>query len=127
MYTSPTDLLGNLSAYSYRLPTQEDFSGAITAILRLQETYSLEARVIAEGELGREPSLSMSGMCLFLILYHGDIYGNYKTQLVIGKTLVTRDLKITHPVVLLYVYIVAGTHKGKEHLTPIAQCIRTVL
>ncbi len=55
-------LMANISYNNYRLPTPEDFTGAITAFHRLQETYQLPPSALASGKLGKAPSLSMSGM-----------------------------------------------------------------
>ena len=53
--------MANLSLNNYRLPDQEDFEGAMTAVMRLQDTYDLEPKEIASGNLGKEKSLSMDG------------------------------------------------------------------
>ena len=56
-----SDLMANLSVNDYRLPTQEDFNGAMTAVMRLQDTYDLQPQELASGNLGKEKSLSMNG------------------------------------------------------------------
>ncbi len=53
--------MANLSVNDYRLPTQEDFNGAMTAVMRLQDTYDLQPHELASGNLGKEKSLSMDG------------------------------------------------------------------
>ncbi len=53
--------MSNLSLNEYRLPTDEDFNGAMTAVMRLQDTYDLEPQELASGNLGKQQSLSMSG------------------------------------------------------------------
>lgn len=55
------ELMANISLNTYRLPKREDFSGAVTAIRRLQETYHLPASELASGEVGRAPSVRMTG------------------------------------------------------------------
>ncbi|XP_064393719.1 prolyl 4-hydroxylase subunit alpha-1-like isoform X2 [Halichondria panicea] len=56
------DLMANLSVNNYRLPTQEDFNGAMTAVMRLQDTYDLQPHELASGNLGKEKSLSMDAL-----------------------------------------------------------------
>ncbi len=56
-----SDLMANLSVNDYRLPTQEDFNGAMTAVMRLQDTYDLQPHELASGNLGKDKSLSMNG------------------------------------------------------------------
>ena len=56
-----TDLMANISMNQYRFPSKEDFSGAIAAIRRLQDTYQLQPTVIASGKLGSSSALPMSG------------------------------------------------------------------
>lgn len=58
-------LMANISLNDYRLPTNEDLNGAITALQRLQETYQLKTSDLASGKLGKAPSLNMNGMKLF--------------------------------------------------------------
>lgn len=53
--------MANISLNNYRLPSDEDFKGAITALQRLQETYQLPPSALASGKLGQAPSLSMNG------------------------------------------------------------------
>ena len=60
------DLMANLSVNNYRLPTQEDFNGAMTAVMRLQDTYDLQPHELASGNLGKEKSLSMDGERLLM-------------------------------------------------------------
>ena len=45
-----------------QFPSQEDVDGAIVALLRLQDTYSLEPGTMACGKLGSTKGLSMSSM-----------------------------------------------------------------
>ena len=59
--------MANISINNYRLPTQEDFDGAMTAVMRLQDTYDLRPREIASGDLGKEQSLTMSSKCVCVV------------------------------------------------------------
>ena len=54
--------MANISHNNYRLPSSEDFAGAVTALQRLQEIYQLPASALASGQLGQVPSLSMTGV-----------------------------------------------------------------
>lgn len=56
-----TDLMANISLNNYRLPTEEDFDGAMMAIRRLQDTYKLQPSLIGSGKLKRSGGLPMSG------------------------------------------------------------------
>ena len=56
-----TDLMANISLNNYRLPSNEDMSGAITALRRLQDTYQVKSSDLANAVLGKEESLDMSG------------------------------------------------------------------
>ena len=53
------DLMANISQNRYQFPTVEDFSGAVAAIIRLQDTYNLEPSTIAKGKLSSK-GLSMT-------------------------------------------------------------------
>jgi prolyl 4-hydroxylase len=55
------ELMANVSFNNYQLPTPDDFSGAITALQRLQETYKLTASAMASGSISKAPSMSMTG------------------------------------------------------------------
>ena len=55
------DLMANISMNRYRFPSKEDYSGAITAIHRLQDTYQLQPSVIASGKLGSSSAFPMTG------------------------------------------------------------------
>lgn len=55
------ELMANISLNNYRLPTSDDFSGAISALQRLQETYKLPASSLASGEVSAAPSMSKGG------------------------------------------------------------------
>lgn len=57
------ELMANISLNNYRLPSPEDFSGAIAALQRLQDTYELPTSALASGNVGSAPSLSMTGTC----------------------------------------------------------------
>ncbi|XP_078732794.1 prolyl 4-hydroxylase subunit alpha-1-like [Lampetra fluviatilis] len=46
-----TEFLANISAQRLRLPTEEDVTGAAKALMRLQDTYRLSTRDIADGNL----------------------------------------------------------------------------
>ncbi|XP_032834595.2 prolyl 4-hydroxylase subunit alpha-1-like [Petromyzon marinus] len=46
-----TEFLANVSAQRLRLPTEEDVTGAAKALMRLQDTYRLRTRDIADGNL----------------------------------------------------------------------------
>ncbi|CAN0207187.1 unnamed protein product [Lampetra planeri] len=46
-----TEFLANISAQRLRLPTEEDVTGAAKALMRLQDTYRLRTRDIADGNL----------------------------------------------------------------------------
>ena len=58
------DLMANISMNRYRFPSKEDYSGAITAIHRLQDTYQLQPSVIASGKLGSSSAFPMTGTWL---------------------------------------------------------------
>ena len=64
--TFPPDLMANISMNRYQFPSQEDVDGVIAALLRLQDTYSLEPRTMASGNLGSTKGLSMSSMFIIL-------------------------------------------------------------
>ena len=49
-----------------QFPSREDLNGAIAALLRLQDTYSLQPLTIARGNLGSTKGLSMSSMFVVL-------------------------------------------------------------
>ena len=51
--------MANISQNRYQFPTVEDFSGAVAAIIRLQDTYNLEPSTIAKGKLSSK-GLSMT-------------------------------------------------------------------
>ena len=53
--------MANISVNNYRLPSAEDFSGAVTALQRLQDTYKLSVSKVASGTIGEAPSLRLSG------------------------------------------------------------------
>ena len=53
--------MANISLNNYRLPSKEDMSGSVTALRRLQETYQVKSSDLANGVLGKEESLAMSG------------------------------------------------------------------
>ena len=53
--------MSNISMQQYRFPSSDDYSGAITALWRLQDTYKLEPTTIASGKLGSTTSVPMSG------------------------------------------------------------------
>lgn len=55
------ELMTNISLNNHRLPTSDDFRGAITALHRLQETYKLPATSLSSGTVSAAPSLNMSG------------------------------------------------------------------
>ena len=55
------ELMANISLNTYRLPTAEDFSGAVTAIQRLQATYQLSTSNFSSGRVGKDHSLAMTG------------------------------------------------------------------
>ncbi len=61
VYFNPLRLDGQPLCDDYRLPTQEDFNGAMTAVMRLQDTYDLQPHELASGNLGKDKSLSMNG------------------------------------------------------------------
>ena len=61
-YVWCVELMANISLNSYRLPNTEDFNGAVSAIQRLQATYQLSASNLSSGNLGKTPSLTMTGM-----------------------------------------------------------------
>lgn len=44
-----------------QLPDYEDLNGAAAALLRLQDTYQLDASEIARGELGGVKSVELTG------------------------------------------------------------------
>lgn len=53
-------LMANISYNQYRFPGEEDFSGAATALLRLQDTYRLSPSLISSGKLGSASAVSMT-------------------------------------------------------------------
>ncbi|CAI8018519.1 Prolyl 4-hydroxylase subunit alpha-2 [Geodia barretti] len=53
-------LMANISYYNFRFPDTEDFTGAVTAILRLQDTYRLSPSLITSGKLGTTTTLPMT-------------------------------------------------------------------
>ena len=53
--------MANISLNHYRLPTSDDFSGAIAALQRLQETYKLPTSSLASGKVSAAPSMTMTG------------------------------------------------------------------
>jgi hypothetical protein len=55
------DLMANVSFNNYRLPTPDDFSGAIAALQRLQKTYKLSASAMSSGSVSKAPSMTMTG------------------------------------------------------------------
>ena len=55
------ELMANVSLNNYRLPSREDFSGAVAALQRLQETYMLSTPALASGEVGQAPSVPLTG------------------------------------------------------------------
>ena len=57
-----TELMANISFNNYRLPTTEDFSGAATALQRLQDTYKLSVTDLASGKIGESPSVNLTGI-----------------------------------------------------------------
>ena len=52
--------MANISYYNFRFPDTEDFTGAVTAILRLQDTYRLSPSLITSGKLGTTTTLPMT-------------------------------------------------------------------
>ena len=58
--------MANISVNNYRLPSSDDFSGAVTALQRLQETYHIPASSMSSGKVSVAPSLSMTGEALLL-------------------------------------------------------------
>lgn len=56
--------MSNLSQYRelLKFPTDEDLTGAATALIRLQDTYKLDTASVARGELnGIQYSTQLSG------------------------------------------------------------------
>lgn len=56
----PPALMANISYNQYRFPGEDDFSGAATALLRLQDTYKLSPSLISSGKLGSASAVSMT-------------------------------------------------------------------
>lgn len=55
-----------VSSLTEQFPTQDDYTGSITALLRLQDTYALDTHKIAEGELpGVKSSPTLSAFDCF--------------------------------------------------------------
>ena len=52
--------MANISMNRHQFPNQEDFEGAMTALIRLQETYHIESSTIAQGKLGSNKGLPMN-------------------------------------------------------------------
>ena len=65
--------MANISVNNYRLPSSDDFSGAVTALQRLQKTYQVPASSMSSGKVSAAPSLSMTGEAL-LLQYSVDAY-----------------------------------------------------
>ena len=78
--------MANISLNNYRLPNKEDMSGAVTALRRLQDTYQVKSSDLANGVLGKEESLDMSGQLQFslslsLSLSHTHTHTHSHTQM----------------------------------------------
>lgn len=59
-------LLQELEFRKDRMPTEEDLSGAAEALLRLQDTYKIPTRLLAQGLVHKKqniPFIQMSGEC----------------------------------------------------------------
>ena len=52
--------MANISYNQYRFPTTDDFSGAATALRRLQDTYKLSPSLISSGKLGSTTAVAMT-------------------------------------------------------------------
>ena len=52
--------MANISYNQYRFPTTDDFSGAATALRRLQDTYKLSTSLISSGKLGSTMAVAMT-------------------------------------------------------------------
>ena len=55
-----TALMANISYNQYRFPDADDFSGAATALRRLQDTYKLSPSLISSGKLGSTSAVAMT-------------------------------------------------------------------
>ena len=60
-------LLAMLQSNHERLPKEEDFSGAVVALTRLQDTYLITPRNLTESVLGSKPSVSLSSYDCYVI------------------------------------------------------------
>jgi len=59
------DFAGNITEYRniLKFPSDEDLNGAAVALMRLQDTYKMDAASVARGELnGVQYSTEMSGV-----------------------------------------------------------------
>ena len=54
------DIMANISMNRHQFPNEEDFEGAMTALIRLQETYHIDTSTIAQGKLGSNKGLPMN-------------------------------------------------------------------
>lgn len=69
----------NLTQYRefLKFPTDEDLTGAATALIRLQDTYKLDTASVARGELnGIQYSTQLSGTFIFKFLIKFYIFNN---------------------------------------------------
>ena len=49
--SSPSELMSTISFNKYQFPSYEDYKGAVTAIIRLQDTYQLPAHNLTQPEM----------------------------------------------------------------------------
>ena len=55
------ELYNKIEEMRENLPTYEDLSGSVSALLRLQDTYKLETTELARGNVGGVASPELSG------------------------------------------------------------------
>ena len=58
--TDATGLVDTIESYKDRFPTEDDFSGAVTALTRLQDTYLITPRNLTQGHLGSVSAVSLT-------------------------------------------------------------------
>ena len=49
--STPSELMSTISFNKYQFPSYEDYKGAVTAIIRLQDTYQLPAHNLTQPEM----------------------------------------------------------------------------
>ena len=63
--TNYDDLLATISLHKYRFPTDADFSGAVLALARLQDTYQISPYNLTQPELGGRQSVHLTAKDCF--------------------------------------------------------------